>query len=1171
MSDGKLSPEALADYLADAGVAWASLTDHDTTAGSARFREALLRRGVGCIEGIEYSATSSLGLVHILAYGASSTFIEFTASTRPSHPGQGGELPAAADLIRAIREAGGAAFLAHPLTVSRDASVLDTLLSELQAAGLAGIEAIYGPYTASERGTLLDLAARHGLATCAGSDFHEPGVPGQGASIGMGEAQWEAFRALLLRQVSAPSSSGSPRDPRRASPALALPEVRGFAARIVAPAFVALSLCLTAFFLIEVPQFSSMLLERKKEMIRELTRSASSILQDYARDVDAGRLGLADAQKGAAERIRNIRYGREGKDYFWITDSLPRMVMHPYRTDLEGADLRGYKDRNGLRVFVEFVKAVKEKSEGYVEYLWQWEDDASRIVPKLSYVSRFAPWDWIIGTGVYLDDVTAETRTLSGRLVALSAGVSLVLALVLAFMVFQSLGLERARLLAERAIHESRERYRALVEASTEGMVIVSGGACSHANSCFIEMTGYSETELQLLGVRQLFIPFAENDEKAASFLSALSEGKEDPSRLPPPFECSLRRRGKEPLEIVLTSSALSLAGKDGIILAARDVGARFETPGSAKPDESRALAAGIGSFGTRWNRRAVFLEASGDARRLFGIPEKADLEQIGLFSLIPDHAEGERLYALLSSEGTVSRVPLRVGRRGSPLREIVLTAFLSGRDGQAADRIMGIIEDVSMTLRKERAMKTRLAGDGAAMLFLTAPVSGIASMPQACGMAMTVAEAAASMRRHSASELIVEGPDGAAIGIITLGDMAERLFPEGLDGSTSVATIMSSPLRSIAPTRSLGEALETLLSARIGRLALRNPGGPISGIVRGQDILSALGASILSSREAITAASSVDDLQDLMANSLVGLGSLLAAGARPRYVARLFTKLHDALAARLVEFAIGELGEPPCTFAFVVLGSAGRFELLPGSDQDNAIVYLPLSKDGEAERAWFLALGASVCHALSEFGVPLCKGGIMAMNPSCCASLAEWRSRFAHWISEPEPDKLLDINAFFDMRAIAGDLEIADTLRESVVELLGARPDFFIHLAHGTGRVKLPSSPPRNAGELKEAAALFSNFARAYALKEGLAEQNTFERLEELAALGILRDDTCRDSGEAFELLLGMRLALGLASGHPSQVKSPSQREETELKRVLAQAVIIQKRIGFDFLGSAL
>lgn len=97
-------------------------------------------------------------------------------------------------------------------------------------------------------------------------------------------------------------------------------------------------------FAIVIPQARGMLLEHKKETIQGIAESVVSILAEYERDVSAGRMDLESAQREAVARIRDIRYGPLMKDHLWITDTLPRMVMHPYRPELDGQDLREFKD-----------------------------------------------------------------------------------------------------------------------------------------------------------------------------------------------------------------------------------------------------------------------------------------------------------------------------------------------------------------------------------------------------------------------------------------------------------------------------------------------------------------------------------------------------------------------------------------------------------------------------------------------------------------------------------------------------------------------------------------------------------------------------------------------------------------------------------------------------------
>lgn len=173
--------------------------------------------------------------------------------------------------------------------------------------------------------------------------------------------------------------------------------------------FVLFILLFIAFVILWVlPTTKQAVMKQKQEQLQYLVQSTVSLLKDYHEDEKRGKLTREEAQQRAREIIKALRYGPEGKDYFWINDFSPKMIMHPFRSDLDGKDLSNFKDPQGKALFVEFSKTCRDKGSGFVEYLWQWKDDKSRIVPKLSYVQNFAPWGWIIGTGLYINDVGEE-------------------------------------------------------------------------------------------------------------------------------------------------------------------------------------------------------------------------------------------------------------------------------------------------------------------------------------------------------------------------------------------------------------------------------------------------------------------------------------------------------------------------------------------------------------------------------------------------------------------------------------------------------------------------------------------------------------------------------------------------------------------------------------------
>ena len=170
-------------------------------------------------------------------------------------------------------------------------------------------------------------------------------------------------------------------------------------------------------------------MESKKDMISELTNTAWSLIEEYYNEYRAGRIGREEAMQLAASRVGKMRYGDEKKDYYWITDMRPFMVMHPYRQELNGTDLSNYKDHQGKRLFVDAAEIVSEKGEGYINYIWQWKDDTTLIVPKLSYVKGFSQWEWIIGTGIYLEDVQQEIKILEKRLNRIAFIIIIIIAL----------------------------------------------------------------------------------------------------------------------------------------------------------------------------------------------------------------------------------------------------------------------------------------------------------------------------------------------------------------------------------------------------------------------------------------------------------------------------------------------------------------------------------------------------------------------------------------------------------------------------------------------------------------------------------------------------------------------------------------------------------------------
>ncbi len=170
------------------------------------------------------------------------------------------------------------------------------------------------------------------------------------------------------------------------------------------------------------------MLQDRMTKTRHLVESAYGVLDYHDKKVQSGEMTEAEAQEQAMRIVEGMRY--EEKDYFWINDMHPVMIMHPYVKKLEGTDISDFKDPNGKRLFVEFVNVVKAEGAGFVDYVWQKGDDATNLLPKTSYVKGFEPWGWIIGSGIYVDDVQAAFYQES-----INYGVAILIAIIILSMI----------------------------------------------------------------------------------------------------------------------------------------------------------------------------------------------------------------------------------------------------------------------------------------------------------------------------------------------------------------------------------------------------------------------------------------------------------------------------------------------------------------------------------------------------------------------------------------------------------------------------------------------------------------------------------------------------------------------------------------------------------------
>jgi CBS domain-containing protein len=458
------------------------------------------------------------------------------------------------------------------------------------------------------------------------------------------------------------------------------------------------------------------------------------------------------------------------------------------------------------------------------------------------------------------------------------------------------------------------------------------------------------------------------------------------------------------------------------------------------------------------------------------------------------------------------------------------------------------------------------------------------------CETNTSIQEAAAMMGRHRCSSILVKDPNGDFVGIVTDRDLRNKVIIQAAcDMTGTVSQLMSSPLSTVPAQAPVSEALMIMMMKGLKHLAVTDTDETVVGIVTHKDILEAHGQSPFFLLREIRAAISLEEIKDKHSRLPGLIQSLISSGAKAMNVARMVSVISDAILDKLIGFAIAELGPPPVRFAFMIVGSEGRREQTLKTDQDNAIVYEdPPGETQEAVRGYFLAFGEKVCTWLDRVGYTFCNGGVMAKNPQWCQPLSVWKKYFSTWIGTAEPEALIQSSIFFDFRGGYGDLAMVDELRKHLFQSLAERPNFFRYLAETTLERKPPlgifrtfvvesKGEHRDTLDVKHPMITIVNYTRLYALKNGIEETNTQERMYQLFLKKGLSWEDYHDFEQAYSFLMQLRLARQLTAiikenAKPDNYINPnklSRLEQTMLKEIFKRIEKYQEKMVFDFWKS--
>ncbi len=162
-----------------------------------------------------------------------------------------------------------------------------------------------------------------------------------------------------------------------------------------------------------LPSIESKLYEEKRFAINQPVEVACDVVESFYQKYSNEILTETEAKAQAKEALRGLRF--DGDNYFWVNDLYPKMIMHPFKPELEGNSLKDDKDPTGKYLFVEMAEIAKREGKGFVNYMWP-KPGSIEPEPKISAVKLFNEWGWVIGSGIYVDDVEAEISSLTNKI-----------------------------------------------------------------------------------------------------------------------------------------------------------------------------------------------------------------------------------------------------------------------------------------------------------------------------------------------------------------------------------------------------------------------------------------------------------------------------------------------------------------------------------------------------------------------------------------------------------------------------------------------------------------------------------------------------------------------------------------------------------------------------------
>ena len=501
-----------------------------------------------------------------------------------------------------------------------------------------------------------------------------------------------------------------------------------------------------------------------------------------------------------------------------------------------------------------------------------------------------------------------------------------------------------------------------------------------------------------------------------------------------------------------------------------------------------------------------------------------------------------------------------------SPSFHLYCTQYIAGLLNQSRQQLQSSLAQRA----SDQQTMTTLLGD----LLKRAPISTTPDTPTRVALEQ--------MRDARIGCMVVADADQRPVGILTQSDLLPRVILENFDLARPIGELMTANPHQLAASASAYDAALEMATHGVRHILVVDAEGRLKGVVSERDLFALQRISLRQIRAGIENAADIDALKRASQDIRQLAMNLIAQGIGAEQLTQFISALNDALTRRLIVLALEQHDLAGIDFGWIAFGSEGRHEQTLSTDQDNGIIWrCPEGGEREAIRQRLIAFAKDINRDLAACGFPLCTGNIMASNPELCLTADEWKSRFAKWIAEPDPQALLNSTIFFDFRVMYGNERLGDQLRTWLNRTAKANTAFLRMLAMNALTVAPPLGRIRDFAvesdgciDLKKSGArLFVDVARILALRAGVESSRTVQRLRQAAVkMGVSAEDVAAVI-DGFHFIQMLRLRsqdVDTEHGAPGDNRiNPDQLNELDrqiLKEAFRQARKLQTRLKLDY-----